>query len=357
MQYNRLRPAHQSERDFGPGLGLIGAAWGIIPPMNKTETRATPRAQFIQIDEERAGQRIDNFLLNRLKGVPKSRIYRMLRKGEVRVNKGRIKASYRLEAGDEVRIPPVRQGEPAKTREPGANVLSLIENSILAEEKGFLVLNKPSGIAVHGGSGLNYGVIEALRKLRPDAPFLELVHRLDRETSGILIIAKKRSVLREMHGLLRGEEGGMDKRYLALVKGRWKGGERRVDAPLLKNTLRSGERVVTVSAEGKPALSLFRPVTIYDHVGENGASLVEIDLKTGRTHQIRVHAASIGCPIAGDEKYGEADFNRTLKEKGLRRLFLHAKSVEFFLSGSDQRYQFTAPMGDELKKVLEQLET
>ena len=220
MQYSRLRSSHQSEREFGPGFSSIGATWGIIAPMNKPEPKVASKVQIIQIDEERAGQRIDNFLINRLKGVPKSRVYRLLRKGEVRVNKGRIKASYRLEAGDEVRIPPVRQGEPAKTREPGANVLSLIENSILAEEKGFLVLNKPSGIAVHGGSGLNYGVIEALRKLRPDAPFLELVHRLDRETSGILIIAKKRSVLREMHGLFRGEargeEGGIEKRYPAI---------------------------------------------------------------------------------------------------------------------------------------------
>ncbi|WP_455198433.1 23S rRNA pseudouridine(955/2504/2580) synthase RluC [Kaarinaea lacus] len=325
--------------------------------MKQSEAQVATKVQIIQIDEDRAGQRIDNFLLNRLKGVPKSRIYRLLRKGEVRVNKGRIKASYRLEAGDEVRIPPVRQGEPAKTREPGANVLSLIENSILAEEKGFLVLNKPSGIAVHGGSGLNYGVIEALRKLRPDAPYLELAHRLDRETSGILIIAKKRSVLRELHGLLRGEAGGMEKRYLALVQGQWQGGERRVDAPLLKNTLRSGERVVTVSQEGKTALSLFRPVTIYGHAGDNGASLVEVDLKTGRTHQIRVHAAFIGHPIAGDEKYGDADFNRAMKEKGLRRLFLHAQTVEFSLSGGDQDYHFVAPLYDDLKKVLTQLET
>jgi len=328
----------------------------MIAAMNTSESRPVPKASTIEVDEDRAGQRVDNFLLNHLKGVPKSRIYRMLRKGEVRVNKGRIKASYRLEAGDEVRIPPVRQGEPAKTREPGAKVLSLIENSILAEEKGFLVLNKPSGIAVHGGSGLNYGVIEALRKLRPDAPYLELVHRLDRETSGILVIAKKRSVLRELHSLLRGEGGGMEKRYLALVRGCWQDGERRVDAPLLKNTLRSGERVVKVSPEGKAALSLFRPVAIYEQIGDRGASLVEIDLKTGRTHQIRVHAAYIDFPIAGDEKYGDAEFNRLLKEKGLQRLFLHAKSIEFSLSGGDQKYQFTAPMGDELKNVLEQLE-
>jgi len=328
----------------------------MIAPMSKSEPRAANKVHTVHIDEDRAGQRIDNFLVSLLKGVPKSRIYRLLRKGEVRVNKGRIKASYRLEAGDEVRIPPVRQGEPAETREPGTKVLSLIENSILAEEKGFLVLNKPSGIAVHGGSGLNYGVIEALRKLRPDAPFLELAHRLDRDTSGILIIAKKRSTLRQLHTLLRGEtageKSGMDKRYLALVKEKWEGGRRRVDAPLLKNTLKSGERVVKVSEEGKSALSIFRPVTIYDH-----ASLVEVELKTGRTHQIRVHATSIGHPIAGDEKYGDAGFNREMKEKGLRRLFLHAASVEFELPDHEQTYHFDAPLGDELLSVLEQLES
>ena len=319
--------------------------------MSKSEPHMTTKVQIVQIDEERAGQRIDNFLLSKLKGVPKSRIYRLLRKGEIRVNKGRIKAHYRLEAGDEVRIPPVRMGEPAEAAAPGSRVLSLIEDSILMEEKGFLVINKPSGIAVHGGSGLSYGVIEALRALRPEAPYLELVHRLDRETSGVLIIAKKRSVLRELHRLLRGEEGGMDKRYLALVKGHWKGGERRVDAPLLKNTLKSGERMVTVNKEGKLALSLFRPVTLYPD-----ASLVEVSLLTGRTHQIRVHAASIGYPIAGDEKYGDEEFNRIMKDKGLRRLFLHARSVSFRLSGSETDYHIHAPLSDELKRVLNQLE-
>jgi 23S rRNA pseudouridine955/2504/2580 synthase len=320
--------------------------------MSKSEPRVATKVQIVQIDEERAGQRIDNFLLSQLKGVPKSRIYRLLRKGEIRVNKGRIKAHYRLEAGDEVRIPPVRVGEPTEAAAPGARILSLIEASILMEEKGILVINKPSGIAVHGGSGLSYGVIEALRALRPHAPYLELAHRLDRETSGVLIIAKKRSVLRELHRLLRGEEGGMEKRYLALLKGRWEGGERRVDAPLLKNTLKSGERMVTVNQEGKPALSLFRPVTIY-----TDASLVEVSLLTGRTHQIRVHAASIGHPIAGDEKYGDEAFNRTMKEKGLRRLFLHAKSVSFHLTGSEKDYYIEAPLSDELKTVLKQLES
>ena len=323
---------------------------------NLPETRS--KAQFVEIDEDRAGQRIDNFLLASLKGVPKTRVYRILRKGEVRVNKGRIKASYRLQAVVMVRIPPIRQSEPEAAAAPGARVLARIDASILAEEKGFLVLNKPSGLAVHGGSGLNYGVIEALRALRPDAPYLELVHRLDRETSGCLLVAKRRSVLREMHRLLReksqgkSQTDGIDKRYLALLRGRWEGGERKVDAPLLKNTLRSGERVVIVSPEGKESLSLFRPVA-----RNAEATLVEVRLLTGRTHQIRVHAASIGHPIAGDEKYGDEQFNREMKAKGLRRLFLHAHFLGFSLEGHEQAYQFSAPLDEELEAVLDRLET
>ncbi len=321
------------------------------PP--KTAQGVSTKARIVEVDEERAGQRIDNFLLASLKGVPKSRVYRMLRKGEVRVNKGRIKASYRLQSGDAVRIPPVRVADIEAPVNPGQRVLKRIEAGIIAEEKGFLLLNKPSGIAVHGGSGLNYGIIEALRVLRPEAPYLELVHRLDRDTSGCLLIAKRRSVLRELHRLLR--EGGMDKRYLALVKGQWRGGERRVDAPLLKNTLCSGERVVTVSSEGKSAVSVFRPVTIFAQ-----ASLVEVSLLTGRTHQIRVHAASIGHPIAGDEKYGDAEFDQKMKKYGVRRLFLHARSLGFSLRGLDEQapvHQFTAPLGDELETVLGNLRT
>lgn len=331
----------------------------MMRPMEQSPPKSSPqssqKARIVEVDDERAGQRIDNFLLANLKGVPKSRIYRMLRKGEVRVNKGRIKANYRLQSGDAVRIPPIRVAEATAPVNPGTRVLQRIEASIIAEEKGFLLLNKPSGIAVHGGSGLNYGIIEALRVLRPDAPYLELVHRLDRETSGCLLIAKRRSVLRELHRLLR--ENGVDKRYLALVKGQWPGGEkgkeRRVDAPLLKNTLRSGERVVTVSDEGKSALSIFRPLEVFAD-----ASLVEVRLLTGRTHQIRVHAASIGHPIAGDEKYGDEAFNRQMKEYGVRRLFLHAHSLSFSLAALDEQapvQQFTAPLGDELEAALNNL--
>jgi 23S rRNA pseudouridine955/2504/2580 synthase len=318
--------------------------------MKNSPLSAAQKAQVIEIDDDRAGQRIDNFLLACFRGVPKSRVYSMLRKGEVRVNKGRIKANYRLQAGDAVRIPPVHQPVSAPPGRPGTNVLQLIDESILCEEKGFLVLNKPAGIAVHGGSGLSYGVIEALRQLRPEAPFLELVHRLDRDTSGCLIIATKRSMLRELHRLMRAQDGGMEKHYLALVKGRWTGGERRVDAPLLKNTLRSGERVVKVSSEGKPALSIFSPVTIF-----KTCSLVRVALVTGRTHQIRVHAASIGHPIAGDEKYGDAAFNQAMKASGLRRLFLHAQSLNFALPEAGE-YSVTAPLAPELAAVLSGLE-
>lgn len=310
----------------------------------------TPKVRFVDIDPERAGQRIDNFLITALKGVPKSRVYRMLRKGEVRVNKGRVKATYRLVAGDSVRIPPVRVAEAGDKVLPSDRVLQRIESSILLEEKGFLVLNKPSGIAVHGGSGISFGVIEALRALRPEAPFLELVHRLDRDTSGCLVIAKRRSVLRELHRLLR--EDGMQKHYLALIKGSWQGGERRVTAALRKNTLRSGERVVVVDPiEGKQALSLFRPVTRY-----RNATLVDVTLKTGRTHQIRVHAQSIGQPIAGDDKYGDDAFSGILRKQGLKRLFLHAHSLAFRLPGIDDEIRVTAPLDRELEAVLDTLE-
>lgn len=319
--------------------------------MKNNQLSTTDKPQIIHIEEDRAGQRIDNFLLASFHGVPKSRVYSMLRKGEVRVNKGRVKAHYRLQAGDAVRIPPVRQSEPAQVGQPGSNVLSLIDAGILVENKGFLVINKPSGLAVHGGSGLSYGMIEALRQLRPEAPYLELVHRLDRDTSGCLIIAKKRSMLRALHRLLRGEGGQVQKRYFALVKGRWEGAERRVDAPLRKNTLRSGERMVTVSEDGKAALSLFRPVTIYQD-----STLVEVRLMTGRTHQIRVHAASIGHPLAGDEKYGDAEFNRLMKERGLKRLFLHAHSLKFPLPESEEKFSVSAPLAPELEKVLANLE-
>jgi 23S rRNA pseudouridine955/2504/2580 synthase len=300
--------------------------------------------ELLEIGPQHEGQRIDNFLTVYLKGVPKSFIYRVLRRGEVRVNKGRAKPTYRLQAGDLVRIPPLRRPEAAVTAAPGKKLIALINQNIIYEDDGLLILNKPSGIAVHGGSGLSFGVIEILRAARPEAPFLELVHRLDRDTSGCLIIAKKRSMLRHIHKLLR--EEGMEKHYQALVRGRWRGGERRVSAALRKNILQSGERVVKVETEGKQSQTLFRPLQRWSM-----ATLVEAIPLTGRTHQIRVHAAYLEHPIAGDDKYGDAEFNRAMEEKGLRRLFLHAASVSF-ITAAGQEIAVTAPLDPALQKVL-----
>ncbi len=303
--------------------------------------------QLVEIGPDLAGQRVDNYLLGRLKGAPRNLIYRILRRGEVRVNKGRIRPDYRLRAGDVVRIPPVRlDARPAPAR-PADAVLERLSHAILHEDPRLLILNKPSGLAVHGGSGLRYGVIEGLRALRPEARYLELVHRLDRETSGCLIIAKRRSTLRILHDLLR--QNRIDKRYLALVRGRWEGGTRTVDAPLRKNVLRSGERIVRVDPAGKPSRSVFRPLA----AGEP-ASLVEVRLETGRTHQIRVHAAHIGHPLAGDEKYGDARFNRQMREQGLQRLFLHAHSLRIPLPG-EKPLVVRAPLDDELLTLLDRL--
>ncbi|MDH5437033.1 MAG: 23S rRNA pseudouridine(955/2504/2580) synthase RluC, partial [Gammaproteobacteria bacterium] len=293
---------------------------------------------------------IDNFLLTQLKGVPKSRIYRIIRKGEVRVNKGRIKPEYRLKIGDLVRIPPIRVSESTENKHvPSGKALEWIDDSILYEDNHLLILNKPSGVAVHGGSGLSHGVIEALRAKRPDAPYLELVHRLDRETSGCLMIAKRRSMLRRLHELLRGS--GLDKTYMTLLKGQWQKGRCKIDLSLQKNTLRSGERVVTVDESGKSSLSLFDPVTIYKE-----ASLMRVELYTGRTHQIRVHAQHSGHPVAGDERYGDREFNKMMRKSGLKRLFLHAHSLSFVLEEPRKEIDVSAPLPDDLRAVLDRLE-
>ncbi|HWQ95056.1 MAG TPA: 23S rRNA pseudouridine(955/2504/2580) synthase RluC [Gammaproteobacteria bacterium] len=305
-------------------------------------------AQFVEINAVYAGQRIDNYLLSHLKGVPRSLVYRIVRSGEVRVNKGRIKAGYRLQAGDTVRIPPLRLSEEGAPSQPGGQFLERIQSSVLYEDDELLILNKPAGIAVHGGSGVSHGVIEALRALRPEAPFLELVHRLDRDTSGCLMIAKQRTTLLNLHKLLR--EGGVTKHYLALVKGRWRGKGRIIDAALRKNLLESGERRVKVSEEGKEAQSLFEPMTLYKE-----CSLMQIQLMQGRTHQIRVHAAHAGHPIAGDSKYGDPDFNRYMKSLGLKRMFLHARSVACQLS-SGRKVHVTAPLGEDLQAMLKRLD-
>jgi 23S rRNA pseudouridine955/2504/2580 synthase len=302
--------------------------------------------QMVEIDAERADQRIDNFLLSFLKGVPKSMIYRLLRTGQVRVNKGRVKPPYRLQAGDLVRIPPVRQADRQAPAEPGRGVLERIERNVLFEDDALVVLNKPTGIAVHGGSGISYGVIEAIRKLKPECRNLELVHRLDRDTSGCLLIAKKRSALRRLHEALRA--GEVNKFYLALCKGKWRGGSRVIDAPLRKNTMSSGERIVRVSADGKEAASRFTPQQRFKL-----ATLMEVELFTGRTHQIRVHASHSGHPLAGDDKYGDKAFNREMREYGLKRLFLHASRLEFPWDGG--RLEVKAQLDETLEAVLKKL--
>ncbi|MEY3220158.1 MAG: rRNA pseudouridine synthase RluC [Pseudomonadota bacterium] len=298
------------------------------------------RVNYLEINELQAEQRIDNFLLKHLKTLPKSHLYRLLRKGEIRVNKGRIKPDYRLKQNDILRLPPL-QLEQKVSSQPSSRLLDLLSNCIMYEDKELLVLNKPSGIAVHGGSGISSGVIEGLRALFPKAPFLELVHRLDRETSGCLLIAKKPAMLRQLHEDLRNHQ--LEKTYLALVKGRWNPLVTQINAPLQRNILHSGERMVKVETTGKEALSYFH---LRQHFKE--ASFMEIKLATGRTHQIRVHAAFVGHGLAGDEKYGDGDFNKQMKEYGLNRLFLHAWRLR--LPHYDKPFQ--APLDEQLKKIL-----
>jgi 23S rRNA pseudouridine955/2504/2580 synthase len=303
--------------------------------------------EFVTVAPDQGGQRIDNFLLRHLKGVPKTLIYRILRKGEVRVNKGRIKPDYRVQAGDEIRIPPIRRTQDEK-RPPSSRSVNALSDRILYEDERLIIVNKPAGMAVHGGSGVSHGVIETMRHWRQDLHFLELVHRLDRETSGCLILAKKRSALRQLHELLR--EGEVEKRYLALVKGAWTHGRQRVELSLQKNVLRSGERMVHVNEEGKASISTFQPLS----VGKL-ASLMEIHIETGRTHQIRVHAAHLGHPLAGDDKYGDKDFNRQMHALGLSRLFLHARSLAFNLTEPHKSIAVNAPLDQELIQILDKL--
>ncbi|MCQ4233292.1 23S rRNA pseudouridine(955/2504/2580) synthase RluC [Pseudomonas stutzeri] len=308
----------------------------------------TSGVQMLEVAPELAGQRIDNFLRTQLRGVPKTLIYRILRKGEVRVNKGRVKPEYKLQAGDLVRVPPLRLAERDEPEPLAQGLLERLEAAIVYEDKALIVLNKPAGIAVHGGSGLSYGVIEALRQLRPDAKELELVHRLDRDTSGLLMIAKKRSMLRHLHQTLRGD--GVDKRYMALVRGRWETSKKQVNAPLLKNTLRSGERMVEVTEDGKEALTLFRVLRRFGDF----ATLVEARPVTGRTHQIRVHARHAGHSIAGDSKYGDEEFTREIRELGGKRLFLHAYALRVPLPDGGE-LALEAPVDEVWARTLEKL--
>ncbi|EOD2819718.1 TPA: 23S rRNA pseudouridine(955/2504/2580) synthase RluC [Providencia stuartii] len=307
------------------------------------------QVQFIDISDDEAGQRIDNFLLAKLKGVPKSMIYRIIRKGEVRVNKGRIKPEYKLIAGDQVRVPPVRVAEREEAPVSAKlDKVSALADCILYEDDAILVINKPSGTAVHGGSGLSFGVIEGLRALRPEARFLELVHRLDRDTSGILLVAKKRSALRALHEQLRLKQ--MQKDYLALVRGHWQSHTKVIQAPLLKNILQSGERVVRVSPEGKPSETRFKVEERFDN-----ATLVKASPVTGRTHQIRVHTLHAGHPIAFDNRYGDKQFDSQLADTGLKRLFLHASALKFTHPKTGEEMRLQAPLDKELNQCLKVL--
>lgn len=308
-----------------------------------------PQVRYFTIDSEDAGQRIDNFLLRTLKGVPKSHLYRLLRKGEIRVNKKRIKPIYKLLNEDIVRVAPIRVSEKSNEISTGLNIVANLEKQILFEDERLIVINKPSGMAVHGGSGLSFGLIEALRALRPDARMLELVHRLDRDTSGCLVVAKKRSALRHLHEQLRNKT--VQKFYHALVKGRWPAKLNKVSESLKKNDLKSGERVVVVdNINGKESETRFKVMQHYD-----SSTLVRAFPVTGRTHQIRVHCQVTGHAIACDPKYGHEDFDGEMKEKGLKRLFLHAASIEFTHPLTEQRMKIEAPLEPSLEKLLTRL--
>lgn len=324
------------------------------PPITDTGHRTA--VQLLRVDAGAAGQRVDNFLLGQLKGAPRSLIYRILRSGEVRVNMGRVKPTHRLVAGDQVRVPPLRLAAEAAPATPPAGLLAALEQAILHEDNRLLVLDKPAGVAVHGGSGVSLGVIEALRVLRPGAE-LELVHRLDRDTSGCLVISKRGSALRQLHARFR--DGQVTKRYLTLLTGPLPRPVTEVTAPLRKNLLQGGERMVRVDpVGGKPARTRLRALataTLEVAGAARTLTLAEVTLYTGRTHQIRVHAAHLGAPVAGDDKYGDAAANAALRPLGLQRLFLHAAGLTFQLGEDAPALTITAPLPAALQTVLTRL--
>lgn len=321
---------------------------GAEKPSASRPSQATPQVQFVTISDEDAGQRIDNFLLRICKGVPKSHVYRVLRSGEVRVDKGRIDQTYRLQEGDIVRIPPIRMAERTAPSAPAA------EFKILLEDNHLLVIDKPAGVAVHGGSGISYGVIEQLRAARPEAKFLELVHRLDRDTSGILLLAKKRSALTNLHEQIR--EGQLDKRYLVLVHGDWKNPRQHIKLPLFKYNAPDGERRVRVQSDGLASHTVFILLRKYGPF-----ALLEAELKTGRTHQIRVHLSHSGFAIAGDDKYGDFALNRALqkaegKRGAFKRMFLHAHQITFTHPDTGKPVTLNSPLPPECERFLKSLE-
>jgi len=306
---------------------------------------------YIEAQEGDDGQRLDNFLLRTLGAVPRSLVYRILRTGEVRVNGRRAKPAYRLAAGDRVRLPPLkdagRKQDSTDAKAPSKSLRDFVTAAVIYEDRDLIVVNKPARVAVHGGSGVSFGVIEALRAVHPQLKELELVHRLDRETSGCLLVAKRRAVLRDLHAQLR--ERQMQKRYLTLVAGRWPFGAKTIDLPLKTNLKQGGERVVRVHDEGQDAVTTFKPIEQFGKV----ATLLDVDLGTGRTHQIRVHAAHAGYPVAGDEKYGDREKDAKLKPYGLSRMFLHAAALTF--RRGQEPFTVTAPLPPELQAVVDAL--
>ena len=303
------------------------------------------KTRYISVDDDQAGRRIDNFLMSYLKGVPKTRIYQMLRRGEVRINHGRIRQDYRLKAGDNLRLPPSYVQAPVKPGKPGLSVQKILLDSVLYEDGFMMILNKPAGMAVHGGSKQKYSLIEALRETIADGDNLELVHRLDKATSGCLIISKRHDTLRKLNRML--QQGMIEKKYLALLQGSFNKKELDVKLPLGKNASKLYIGKIKIDYEGKKAYTKFR---LMENFGI--ASLVEISLLTGRTHQIRVHAAHMKHPVAGDDKYGNREFNKVMKQYGLRRLFLHACSLSFSHPVNNKKLAVTAALPDDLSECL-----
>jgi 23S rRNA pseudouridine955/2504/2580 synthase len=310
-------------------------------------TQERPQVRYCTVSANEAGQRIDNFLLKQLSGVPRSHVYRLLRSGQVRVDGGRAKAERKLAEGEKVRIPPVRMAEKGDVVRPPDAVLNRLRDAVIHEDELYLAINKPSGIAAHAGSGVPFGVIEAVRAWGK-YDFIELAHRLDRDTSGVLLLAKTRP------GLLRAQRAFKhslaEKRYFALLVGRWRGEDREVDDALIRNTLKGGERMVEVDESGKPAHSRFSPKARY-----RDATLTEVQIFTGRTHQIRVHAAALGHPVAGDDKYGERDVVAEFRRRGLKRMFLHSHFLRLTSEGDFTKVLISAPLPDELREFLDTL--
>jgi 23S rRNA pseudouridine955/2504/2580 synthase len=338
----------KSARNITEHISSINGLRVIMEQRSTTSSDRTP-VSYLEATEGDAGQRIDNYLTRHMKGAPRSLIYRILRTGQVRVNGRRTKPDYRLVEGDRVRLPPLHREPQAETKQPSKSLREFVAASVIHEDRDLIVINKPSGVAVHGGSGQSFGVIEALRAVHPELRELELVHRLDRDTSGCLLVAKRRAVLRDLHALLR--ERAMTKTYLALVLGRWPFGAKTIDLPLKTNLKQGGERVVRVHAEGQEAVSTFTPM---QHFGKL-ATLLSVSIGTGRTHQIRVHASHAGHPIAGDDKYGDREREKALKDYGLQRMFLHAQTLSFRRRDMPEPFEISAPLPSDLQSVLDKL--